>query len=216
MDLKSVPLSEDPNVASGTQEARLCDRAVCHQSTLTAQHNERCGILSAESIHHMAAMTAGRQQLQPCYCSKRDCSITSPNARLQRPFRPGTASLVLCQVCSAAESVCHVDCSPAWACPQPHCNFTTPEGPRPVLHLETKPPLVLFDPKGRHSKDRQTRRQLQSAAAPSSLEPILKMLMLLKAPLLLLLLLLHTSLTHLSQGQLQMAKRVITTSISVS
>ena len=87
MDLKSVPLSEDPNVASGTQEARLCDRAVCHQSIFTAQHNERRGILSAESIHQMAAMTAGGQQLQPCYHSKRDCSITS------RPFRPGTLRL---------------------------------------------------------------------------------------------------------------------------
>jgi len=190
---------------------------VCHQSALTAQHNERCGILSAESIHQMAAVTAGGQQLQPCYYgSKRDCSILSPNVRLQRPFRPGTASLVLCQVCSAAESVCHVDCSPAWACPQPHCIFTPPEGPRPVSHLETKPRLILSDPKGRHSRDRQNRRQLQGAAAPSSLQHILKIFMLSRSPLLLLLLLLHTSLAHLSQGQLQMAKRVTTTIISVS
>lgn len=40
-------------------------------------------------------MTAGGQRLQPCYYgAKRDCSILSPDARLQRPFRPGTASLV--------------------------------------------------------------------------------------------------------------------------
>ncbi len=59
-----------------------------------AEHNKRCGI-PAESFHQMAAMTAGGQRLQPCYYgAKRDCSILSPDARLQRPFRPGTASLV--------------------------------------------------------------------------------------------------------------------------
>ena len=192
---------------------------MCHQSVLTAQHNERCGTLSAESIHQMAARVAGGQQLQPCYYgTKRGCSILSRNVRSQRPSR-GTASLVLCQVCSAAESVCHFDCSPAWACPQPHCNFTpvppAPEGPRPVSHLETKPRLILSDPKGRHSQD----RQLQGAAALSSLhaaQHILKISMLSRDPLLLLLLLVHTSLTHLSEGWLQMAKRAITTIISVS
>ncbi len=111
----AVRSGERPSLGRPQYSSRNSGSSLVRQSCVCHQHSrlsiKNVAALSAASIHQMAAVTAGGLPCYYSYGSKRDCSILSPNVRLQRPFRPGNASLVLCQVCSAAE--CNVDCSPA-------------------------------------------------------------------------------------------------------